>query len=229
MGLKTWKALALPPGLFREEKGRAIEGEVSGEAMGVNPEPPTSIPISGEFPSPLVCGGWPHPMNAGCGDITAGGGVGGTLPPPTFISKGGVILTGDMMALGRGSLLVFFMVDTIWTGPFPISLLPGPMSIGSSSEPLERSLPESLLLDEPDELVVEEDTFLWPRPLPVSGMRAGGIPVEETVTLPTFKTCRDEEEVVVKVGGWVLVRAGTGLLLTGLLAMLPEVTVVVVD
>ena len=153
LGLKTWKALALPPGLFREEKGRAIEGEVSGEAMGVNPEPPISIPISGELPSPVVCGGCPHPMNAGCGDITAGGGVGGTLAPPTFISKGGAIFTGDMIALGRGSLLVFFTVDTIWTGPFP-------NSIASSSEPLDKSLPESLLLDEPDELVVEGDLFL---------------------------------------------------------------------
>ena len=60
-------------------------------------------------------------------------------------------------------------------------------------------------------------------------MRAGGIPVdpgvEETVTLPAC--IEEEEEEVVEVrSGWVLVRAGTGLLLTGLPAMLPEVTVV---
>lgn len=218
-GLNTWKALTLAPGLFNEEKGRAEDGEVRGEDRGANP--PTSETImSGEFPSALVmpCD-WFHPENAGCGDTTAGGGV-STLP---FISMGGAILTGDRIALGRGRLPALFTEETSCTGPFPTSLLVSPVSMASSSDPLDRSLPdspESLLLEELDVLDVEEERELfWPRPLPVSGIKGGicGAEMAATCTLPTLEMWREEEEEEGREGGWVLVSAGIGLL-RGLLA-----------
>jgi hypothetical protein len=53
LGLKTWKALVPVPGLFKEEKGRAEEGEVRGEAVGTKP-PTSDDDISGECPSELL-------------------------------------------------------------------------------------------------------------------------------------------------------------------------------
>lgn len=183
----------MTPGLFREEKGRAKGGEVSGETRGANP--PTSDPkVSGEFPSEVPCD-WFHAANAGCGETTVGGGVG--MPP--FTNMGGVILTGDKMALGRGRLLELFTEETIRTGPFPTPPLVSSVSMASSSDPLDRSLPESPespLLDELEVLDTEDEVVRPLRPFPVSGIR-GGIPVAETVatrTLPRAREEADEEE-----------------------------------
>ncbi len=71
-----------------------------------------------------------------------------------LINMGGVILTGDKMALGRGRSLEVFIFD-ICTGP-PTSLV----SIASSSELLEESepvSPDSLPLDELEVLEREEE------------------------------------------------------------------------
>lgn len=215
LGLNTWKALVPAPGLFNEEKGRDEDGEVT---------PPTSDDISGEFPSLLLtpCV-WFHPENAGCGDTTtAGGGV--EMPP--LSNMGGAILTGDRIAFGRGKSLELLTEETIWTGPFPTPppLVPS-VSMSSSSDPLDRSLPdspESLLLDELDVLEVEDVLFrvVLRSPLPVSGIR-GGIPVAEmaaTRTLPMLEMWREEEEEErARGGGCALVSAGMGLL-RGLLA-----------
>lgn len=86
---------------------------------------------------------------------------------PTFINMGGVIFTGDMMALGRGRSLELFTEETIRTGPLPIPPPPPPATrsppvsmVSSSSEPLERSLaesPDSLLLEVTEEVVEPEE------------------------------------------------------------------------
>lgn len=214
LGLKTWKALAPAPGLFNEENGRAEDGE---ETTGANP--PTSDDISGECPSLLLmpCD-WFHPENAGCGEMTAGGGVG----TPPLNNMGGAILTGDRIAFGRGRSLELLTEETIWTGPFPT---PPPLvfsvSMASSSDPLDRSLPdspESLLLDELEVLEAEDELFrVVLRPLPVSGIRGGilGAEMADTRTLPTLEMWREEEGA--RGGGCALVSAGMGLL-RGLLA-----------
>ena len=171
--------------------------------------------------------------------MTGPGGVVGTPPAATpLTSKAvGAILTGERMALGRGRLPEFLTVETIWTGPPPpppLPLLRGAWStsMASSSEPLERSLPDSappvsLLLEDDDVVEEEEELRLsLPRPplAPVSswttGMRGGMLEAEIVVTwtLPMLETRRfdggwDEDKAEDVVGGaWTLVSAGIGLL-----------------
>lgn len=154
-------------------------------------------------------------------------------------NKVGAILMGERIALGRGRLLELLTVETICTGP-PFLLLPPPppllppplwlwasVSIASSSEPLDTSLPDplSLLLDDDDDVdEVEELRPSLARPLlspgSESGIRegirggGGGLDEEEeaegealivvTWTLPMLETRRVEEdceEEVVEGGG----------------------------
>lgn len=147
---------------------------------------------------------------------------------PPFNNMGGAIFTGDRIAFGRGRSLELLTEEMIWTGPSPT------VSMASSSDPLDRSLPESpepLLLDELELLEVEDELFrLTPPALPVSGISGGtpGAATAVTRTLPTLEMWREEEEEVevedeeeeeeVWGGGCALVRAGTGLL-RGLLAV----------
>ena len=80
------------------------------------------------------------------------------MDTPPLINEGGVSLTGERMALGRGKSLEDLTVDTICTG-LPTS----PVTTASLSEMLEDSLPESpdsLALDELELLDEEEELFL---------------------------------------------------------------------
>lgn len=124
------------------------------------------------------------------------------------------------MALGRSRLLAPFTEETIRTGPFPTLPLTSSVSIASSSDPLDKSLPDSpLLLDELEVLDAEDVLFRTPHSFLVSGIR-GGIPaVVETVatrTPPKLEMWREEEEEDEEEederGGWALVSAGMGLL-----------------
>ena len=150
---------------------------------------------------------------------------------PPFNSMGGAIFTGDRIALGRGRSLELLTEEMIWTGPSPTTLSPtSSVSMASSSDPLDRSLPDSpepLLLDELELLEADDELF---RPLLVSGI-SGGIPGAATAvtrTLPTLEMWREEEEEVeveeeeeeeeALGGGCALVSGGRGLL-RGLLAV----------
>lgn len=167
LGLNTWKALAAPPGLFRDEKGRAVDGEERGDARGLNMPTSVATPTNGDPISTavalVVACDWFQLVKAGCGEtmVGVGGGV-DAFPPLTNIR--GAIFTGDRMALGRGRSLELFTEETSWTGP-PCRLLPlSPMpsvSMASSSEPLESA--ESLSLEELEELEDdEEEELLFP-------------------------------------------------------------------
>ena len=180
-------------------------------------------------------------------DITCPGGVVGTPPPVAtpLTNKAGAILTGESIALGRGRSLELLTVETICTGPPPFLLVPPPtllfrspasVSMASSSEPLEISLPDSappvsLLLEDDDDVEEEEELRpSLPCPLPLasgSGMRdgisgGGGGALEAEIvvtwTLPMLDTTRVEECKEEAEGGgggggaWALVSAGMGLL-----------------
>ena len=120
-----------------------------------------------------------------------------------FRSMGGVNLTGERIALGRGRSLDVLTVETNRTGPLP----PGALSSSSSVE-LEESLPESLdslPLEELELLDVEVElpALCLPRPpflvIASAGMRGGTVAddaaaVEMVVmwTPPTVDTCGED-------------------------------------
>lgn len=110
MGLNTWKALEAVPGLFRdgEEKGRAGEGDESGDGMGTNPVISMTSVVFVAVVNIVACD-WFQCAKAGCGEVMLGGVV-RTLPP---LGGTPVIFTGDRMALGLGRSLELFTEDTI--------------------------------------------------------------------------------------------------------------------
>lgn len=114
----------------------------------------------------------------------------------TLNNKGGVNLTGESIALGRGRSLDVLTVETNRTGPLT------PPTSSSSSVLLEESLPDSLDSLSLDELeLLEEEVELaglsFPCPIflaAVTGMRGGILAVEVivemvvTCTPPTLET-----------------------------------------
>lgn len=186
------------------------------EREGASGRNPTAGSVTEEEGEPLFsvpCGDWVQLVKAAwawlcLGDTSA---VGETIVAPeggedmdTLINEGGVNLTGERMALGRGRSLDVLTVETNCTGPLT-------SSSSSSSVLLEESLPESLDSLSLDELeLLEEEVELPSLPFPrriflalVTGIRGGMLEVAVVVvemvvicTPPTLETCKEEEERV---------------------------------
>ena len=165
------------------------------------PPMPTTSDEDTVSPEVLIACDWFQVAKAGCGDmivVAVEVVVVGEVPPApvalaTRTSMGGVILTGERIAFGRGRSLEFLTVETSCTGPPPALVPPPPpppVSILSSSESLERSLPDSaeslsldVPLDELDEEVDRELFFCWTLPLLATSGMSGGTPTMAVVVV----------------------------------------------